>query len=153
MKPTLRPSRRASTVATDLPYRSLSSNVESRSAIALMTLRTSYTLLRDSGTMSSIWRHASPELAGTGCTGGASLQWLGKYDRKCLIASSACSSVSTARSTKPDTPVNNFQPPSSSDVIGLLISIEVPPGLAIAMIAPLRITTKSDIAEYHVDEP
>ena len=50
-------------------------------------------------------------------------------------------------------PVSNFQPPSSSAPIGLLIAIEVTPGLAIAMIAPLRMTTKSDIAEYHVDEP
>ena len=69
------------------------------------------------------------------------------------MASSACSSVSTARSASPDMPVSNFQPPSSSEVIGLLMAIEVTPGLAIAMIAPLRMTTKSDIAEYHVDDP
>ena len=50
-------------------------------------------------------------------------------------------------------PVSSFQPPSSSASIGLLIAMEVTLGLAIAMIAPLRITTKSDIAEYHVDEP
>ena len=50
-----------------------------------------------------------------------------------------------------DTPVSSFQPPSSSALIGLLIAIEVTLGLAIAMIAPLRITTKSDIAEYQVD--
>ena len=79
--------------------------------------------------------------------------WLGRYERKRLIASSACSSVSTAMSARPETPVRSFQPPSSSASIGLLIAIEVTPGLAIAMIAPLRITTKSDIAEYHVEEP
>ena len=50
-------------------------------------------------------------------------------------------------------PVRSFQPPSSSGSIGLLMAIDVTPGLAIAMIAPLRMTTKSDIAEYHVDEP
>ena len=49
--------------------------------------------------------------------------------------------------------VSSFQPPNSSGSIGLLIAIDVTPGLAIAMIAPLRITTKSDIAEYQVDEP
>ena len=50
-------------------------------------------------------------------------------------------------------PVSSFHPPSSSAPIGLLIAIEVTPGLAIAMIAPLRMTTKSDIAEYQVEEP
>ena len=33
------------------------------------------------------------------------------------------------------------------------IAIEVTPGLAIAMTEPLRMTTKSDIAAYHVEEP
>jgi hypothetical protein len=41
MKPTLLPSMRPSTVATDLPKRSFNSNVESMSASALITLRTS----------------------------------------------------------------------------------------------------------------
>ena len=49
--------------------------------------------------------------------------------------------------------MRSFQPPSSSASIGLLIASDVTPGLAMAMIAPLRITTKSDIAEYHVDDP
>ena len=61
MKPTLLPSSRASTVAIDLPKRSFSSKLESVSAIAAITLRTSYTWLRDSGTISSIFRHASSE--------------------------------------------------------------------------------------------
>ena len=56
-------------------------------------------------------------------------------------------------STRPDTPVSSFQPPRSSASIFLLMAIEVTFGLAMAMIAPLRMTTKSDIAEYHVDEP
>ena len=56
-------------------------------------------------------------------------------------------------SARPEMPVSSFHPPNSSAVMGLLIAIEVTLGLAIAMIAPLRITTKSDIAEYHVDEP
>jgi len=56
-------------------------------------------------------------------------------------------------SASPEMPVSNFQPPSSSAPIGLLIAIEVTLGLAMAMIAPLRMTTKSDIAEYQVEEP
>ena len=56
-------------------------------------------------------------------------------------------------SASPEIPVSNFQPPNSSALIGLLIAIDVTLGLAIAMIAPLRITTKSDIAEYQVEEP
>src|SRR5688572_16632254 len=103
--------------------------------------------------MSSIFVHASLEPSGTGASGGGCMRWLGKYERKRLIASSACSSVSTAISARPETPVRSFQPPSSSAVIGLLIAIEVTPGLAIAITAPLRMTTKSDIAEYHVDDP
>jgi hypothetical protein len=70
-----------------------------------------------------------------------------------LIASIACWSVSTAMSARPDTPVSSFQPPRSSASIGLLMAIDVTLGLAMAMIAPLRITTKSDIAEYQVEEP
>src|SRR4029078_8402551 len=79
--------------------------------------------------------------------------WLGRYERNVLIASSACSSVSTARSARPETPVRSFQPPRSSGSMGLLIASDVTLGLAMAMIAPLRITTKSAIAEYHVDDP
>ena len=45
------------------------------------------------------------------------------------------------------------QPPSSSGSIGLLIAIEVSAALAMAMVEPLRMTTKSDIAAYQVDEP
>ena len=41
MKPTLLPSTRARTVATDLPKRSFSSKLEPVSAIAAMILRTS----------------------------------------------------------------------------------------------------------------
>jgi len=96
---------------------------------------------------------ASSEPAGTGASGGGCMWWLGRYDRNFLIASIACSSVSTAMSARPETPVSSFQPPSSSALIGLLIAIEVTLGLAMAMIAPLRMTTKSDIAEYQVDEP
>ncbi len=153
MKPTLLPASRASTVAMDFPKRSLISKHESVSAIAASTLRTSYTLVRDSGRISKMCRHASSDPGGTACSGGGSMLWLGRYERKRLMASSACLSVSTARSASPDTPVSSFQPPSSSASTGLLIAIEVTPGLAIAMIAPLRITTKSDIAEYQVEEP
>ncbi|MNC85403.1 hypothetical protein D3C83_09990 [compost metagenome] len=50
-------------------------------------------------------------------------------------------------------PVSSFQPPSSSGSIGLPIAIEVTLGLAMAITEPLRITTKSDIAAYQVEEP
>ena len=56
-------------------------------------------------------------------------------------------------SARPETPVRSFHPPRSSASIVVLIAIEVTLGLAMAMIAPLRITTNSDIAEYHVEDP
>ena len=56
-------------------------------------------------------------------------------------------------SASPETPVSSFHPPSSSWSICLPIAIEVTLGLATAMIEPLRITTKSDIAAYQVEEP
>jgi len=78
MKPTLLPSIRASTVATDLPKRSFSSKLESLSATAAMILRTSYTLLRDSGRMSKMVLLASSEPGGTGYSGGGCMLWLGR---------------------------------------------------------------------------
>ena len=65
----------------------------------------------------------------------------------------ASSSVSTAVSTRPLVEVCIFQPPSSSFVTGWLMAIEVTRLLATAMVAPLRMTTKSDMQAYQVEDP
>src|ERR1043166_9341562 len=153
MKPTLLPSSRASAVTIPLPKRALSSNAQPLSAIASITLRTSYTWERDSGRMSRMRLQAWSEPGGTGHSGGGSLWWLGRYDRKRLNASIAWAAVSTARSASPEMPVSSVQPPSSSGSVGLLIALEVTRALVIAVVEPLRITTKSDIAAYQVEEP
>jgi hypothetical protein len=56
-------------------------------------------------------------------------------------------------STKPLFSACTRQPPSSSGSIGLLIASDVTRALAIAIVEPLRMMTKSDIAAYQVDDP
>ena len=69
------------------------------------------------------------------------------------MASSASSSVSTTRSAKPVTSACSFQPPSSCGSTSSLIAIEASSELDTASTAPFRMTWKSDITEYHDDEP
>src|SRR6187401_952467 len=96
---------------------------------------------------------AEPDPAGTGATGGASLWWLGRYDRKRLMASIASSSVSTTASAKPVTSACRRQPPRSCGSTSSLMASEASSDDDTASTAPLRMTLKSAITAYHDDEP
>ncbi|CFN72242.1 Uncharacterised protein [Bordetella pertussis] len=70
-----------------------------------------------------------------------------------MTISSASSSVSASASTRPVDCVCMRQPPSSSESISWRMALDVTRPLATAMVAPRRMTTKSERQAYHVEDP
>src|SRR6476661_4662953 len=96
---------------------------------------------------------SAPEPGGTGASGGASLWWLGIYDKYLRRASYTSSSRSTTWSTRPVISACRRQPPRSSALTFSPSAIDTRRGLDTAMVALLCITEKSARHISHVDEP